>query len=155
MPAKKYKVTLTETERSELEALISKGKSAARKLAHARILLACDEGAGTDRRPPSDTEVAAAVHVSRPTVERVRKAFVEEGLEQALNAKRPRRTRPPAFDGESEAKLIALACSPPPEGRARWTLRLLADRLVELEVFESISRETVRQVLKKTSSNHG
>lgn len=149
MPAKKYKVTLTESERSELGALISKGKSAARKLAHARILLACDEGTDTDRRPPSDTEVAAAVHVSRPTVERVRKAFVEEGLERALNAKRPRRTRPPAFDGESEAKLIALACSPPPQGRARWTLKLLADRLVELEVFESISHETVRQVLKK------
>lgn len=155
MPTKKYKVTLTEAERSELEALISKGKSAARKLAHARILLACDEGADADRRPPSDTAVAAAVHVSRPTVERVRKAFVEEGLERALNAKRPCRTRPPAFDGEREAKLIALACSTPPEGRARWTLHLLAEQLVELEVFESISRETVRQVLKKTSSNHG
>lgn len=155
MPAKKYKVTLTESERAELDALISKGKSAARKLAHARILLACDEGTTADRRPPSDTEVAAAVHVSRPTVERVRKAFVEEGLERALNAKRAHRTRPPAFDGESEATLVALACSPPPEGRARWTLKLLADRLVELEVFESISYETVRQVLKKTSSNPG
>lgn len=95
------------------------------------------------------------MHVSRPTVERVRKAFVEEGLEGALNAKRPRQTRPPRFDGESEAKLIALACSAPPQGRNRWTLRLLADRLVELEVFESISYETVRQTLKKTNLSLG
>ncbi len=153
MPAKKFKVTLTADERERLEELISKGKSAARKLAHARILLACDE---TDEcRGASDTEVADAVHVSRPTVERVRKAFVEEGLEQALNAKRPRQTRPPVFDGESEAKLVALACSSPPEGRTRWTLRLLAERLVELEVFESISSETVRQTLKKTNLSLG
>jgi len=89
------------------------------------------------------------VHISRPTVERVRKAFVEEGLERALNAKRPRQTRPLAFDGEREAKLITIACSKLPQGRCRWSVRLLADRLVELEVFESISHETVRHVLKK------
>ena len=153
MPAKKYKVTLTAEERQQLTKLISTGKAAARKLAHARILLACEESDAC--RGASDTKVAQAIRVSRPTVERVRKAFVEEGLEQALNAKRPRQTRPPAFDGESEAKLIALACSPPPEGRSRWTMRLLADRLVELEVFESISHEAVRQTLKKTSSSLG
>ena len=153
MPAKKYKVTLTTDEREHLMELISKGKAAARKLAHARILLACDETDG--RRGASDTEVAQAVHIGRSTVERVRKAFVEEGLERALNAKRPRQTRPPAFDGESEARLIALACSSPPEGRAKWTLRLLAERLVELEVFESISTETVRQTLKKTNLSLG
>ena len=114
MRPKKFKVTLTAGEREQLKDLISKGKSAARKLAHARILLACDE---TDAcRGASDTEVAQAVHVSRPTVERVRKAFVEQGLERALNAKRARQTRPPVFDGESEAKLIALACSSPPKG---------------------------------------
>lgn len=153
MPAKKYKVTLTAREQTQLKELISKGKAAARKLAHARILLACDE---TDEcRGPSDTEVAEVVHVSRSTVERVRKAFVEEGLEPALNAKRPRQTRPPAFDGESEARLIALACSSPPQGRTRWTLQLLADRLVELEVFESISTEAVRQTLKKTPLSLG
>lgn len=153
MPAKKYKVTLTSNEREQLLALISKGKVAARKLAHARILLACDE---TDEcRGASDTEVAQSVHVSRPTVERVRKAFVEEGLERALNAKRPRQTRPRVFDGESEAKLIALACSSPPEGRTRWTLKLLAERLVELEVFDAISTETVRQTLKKTDLSLG
>ena len=153
MPAKKYKVTLSADEREQLNKLISTGKAAARKLAHARILLACEES--DECRGASDTEVATAVRVSRPTVERVRKAFVEEGLERALNAKRPRQTRPPAFDGESEAKLIALACSAPPEGRSRWTLRLLADRLVELDVFESVSYETVRQTLKKTSSSLG
>ena len=153
MPAKKYKVTLTAEERAQLKELISKGKTAARKLAHARVLLACDE---TDEgRGASDTKVAEEVHVSRSTVERVRKAFVEAGLESALNAKRPRQTRPPAFDGESEARLIALACSSPPLGRTRWTLRLLADRLVELEVFESISTEAVRQTLKKTHLNLG
>lgn len=153
MPAKKYKVTLCAEERTQLKELISKGKAAARKLAHARILLACDET--NESRGASDTAVAAAVHVSRPTVERVRRAFVEEGLERALNAKRPRQTRPPAFDGESEAKLIALACSSPPEGRKAWTLRLLADRLVELEVFDSISTEAVRQTLKKTHLSLG
>jgi transposase len=153
MPAKKYKVTLSADEREQLNKLISTGKAAARKLAHARILLACEES--DECRGASDTEVATAVRVSRPTVERVRKAFVEEGLERALNAKRPRQTRPPAFDGESEAKLIALACSAPPEGRSRWTLRLLADRLVELNVFDSVSYETVRQTLKKTSSSLG
>jgi hypothetical protein len=155
MPAKKYKVTLTDAERSELNQMISTGKSAARKLAHARILLACDEAGGEERRPPSDTAVASAVHVSRPTVERVRKAFVEAGLECALNAKRPRQTRPPAFGGEREAKLIALACSPAPQGRTRWSVRLLADRLVELQEFESISHKTVRQTLIRTSSSHG
>ena len=153
MPAKKYKVTLTAEERGQLKKLISKGKAAARKLTHARILLACDET--EEFRGASDVEVAEVVHVSRSTVERVRKAFVEGGLEPALNAKRPRQTRPPAFDGESEARLIALACSSPPKGRTRWTLRLLADRLVELEVFESISTEAVRQTLKKTHLSLG
>ena len=153
MPAKKYKVTLTSDERDQLKELIGKGKAAARKLAHARILLACDE---TDERPgASDAQVAEAVHVSRATVERVRKAFVEAGLERALNAKRARQTRPPVFDGESEARLIALACSSPPQGRMCWTLRLLAERLVELEVFESVSTETVRQTLKKTNLSLG
>jgi transposase len=153
MPAKIYKVVLSEDERSELKRMISTGKGAARKLAHARILLACDEGGASPRL--SDTEVAASVHVSRPTVERVRKAFVEEGLERALNAKRPQQTRPPKFDGESEARLIAVACSEPPQGRARWTLKLLADELVELNVFDAVSTEAVRRVLKKTNLSLG
>ena len=153
MPAKRYKVALTDDERARLKALISTGKGAARKLAHGRVLLACEET--EDHRGASDTQVAAMVHVSRATVERVRKAFVEEGLEAALKAKRPRQTRPPKFDGESEARLIALACSEPPQGRARWTLKLLADELVELKVFESISTEAVRRTLKKTNLNLG
>ncbi len=153
MPAKRYKVVLTDEERAQLKGLISTGKGAARKLAHARILLACEETA--EMRGLSDTEVAATVHVGRATVERVRRAFVEEGLEGALNAKRPRQTRPPKFDGESEARLIALACSEPPPGRTRWTLQLLADELVELNVFESISTEAVRKTLKKTNLNLG
>lgn len=153
MPAKRYKVTLTSEERASLHTMISTGKGAARKLAHARILLACDERDG--QRGLCDGEVAERVRVSRSTVERVRRALVVEGLEAALNAKRPRQTRPPVFDGESEATLIALACSEPPEGRSRWTMRLLADRLVELEVFDSVSHETVRQVLKKTRSSLG
>lgn len=153
MPAKIYKVILTEDERSELKRMIITGQGAARKLAHARILLACDEGGVGGRI--SDTEVAARVHVSRPTVERVRKAFVEEGLERALNAKRPQQTRPPKFDGESEARLIAVACSEPPQGRARWTLKLLADELVELNVFDTVSTEAVRRVLKKTNLSLG
>ncbi len=153
MPAKKYKIVLTDDERASLRTLISTGKAAARKLTHARVLLACEETA--EQRGASDTEVAERVHVSRATVERIRKAFVEEGLEGALNAKRPRQTRPPKFDGESEARLIAVACSEPPQGQVRWTLKLLADELVELDVFDSVSTETVRQTLKKTNLNLG
>jgi transposase len=149
MRPRTYKVTLTDEERETLHKMISTGNAAARKLARARVVLACDERAGQPRL--FDEEVAERVEVSCATVHRVRKAFVTEGLEAALNAKRPRQTRPPVFDGESEATLIALACSDPPEGRSRWTMRLLADRLVELEVFDSVSHETVRQVLKKTN----
>lgn len=153
MAVKKYKIVLTDDERTSLQTLISTGKAAARKLAHARVLLAGEET--EEKRGASDTEVAERVHVSRATVERIRKAFVEEGLEGALNAKRPRQTRPPKFDGESEARLIAVACSEPPQGRVRWTLKLLADELVALDVFDSVSTETVRQTLKKTNLNLG
>lgn len=153
MSARKYKVILSDDERDGLESLISTGKAAARKLAHARVLLACDET--EEQRGASDTEVAQQIHVSRATVERIRKAFVEEGLEGALNAKRPRKTRPTKFDGESEARLIAVACSEPPQGQIRWTLKLLADELVELNVFDSVSTEAVRRTLKKTNLNLG
>ena len=153
MPAKKYKIVLADDERASLKTMVSTGKAAARKLTHARVLLACEETVG--QRGASDTEVAERIHVSRATIERIRKAFVEEGLEGALNAKRPRQTRPPKFDGESEARLIAVACSEPPQGQVRWTLKLLADELVELNVFDSVSSETVRQTLKKTNLNLG
>ena len=147
---KRYKVTLTAEERQQLADLIAAGKAAAQKLAHARVLLKADAADGGPAW--EDARIAEALDCGLRTVERVRQRFVERGLEQALGRKpqdRPSRER--KFDGAAEARLIALACSQPPKGRARWTLKLLADRLVELEVFESVSDETVRRTLKKTS----
>lgn len=141
---KKYIVTLTDAERQELHGLISKGKGAARRLIHARILLKADQGL------PDQTTVEA-VEVSRPTVERVRRRFVEEGLEAALDPRRPEKPRPHKIDGEVEARLIAVACSTPPSGRARWSLRLLADKIVALDCLDAVSHETVRRSLKKTN----
>jgi transposase len=141
---KKYIVTLTDTERQTLKALISVGRGAARRLAHARILLKADEDL-------TDEAIAQAVEVSRPTVERVRKRFVEESLEAALDPRRTDRPRARKLDGHQEAQLIALACSAPPPGQLRWTLRLLADKMVELEYVDSVSYETVRRTLKKTN----
>lgn len=153
MPAKRYKITLSEEEREALLGLIKKGKERARKLTHARILLEADESAlGCGRK---DEEISTLVHVSVPTIERVRKQCVEEGLERALNHKLPYRSRSKKLDGEAEAKLTQIACSQAPEGRARWTVSLLADELVRLEVVESIAAETVRQHLKKMSLNPG
>jgi transposase len=147
---KRYKVTLDADERQHLHDLIAAGKAAARKLAHARILLKADAADGG----PAwlDRQIADGLEVSTDTVERVRQRFVELGLDAALDRKR--RERPPReikLDGRAEARLIALACSPPPLGRAAWTMQLLADKLVELEVVDSISDETVRLALKKTS----
>lgn len=149
----KYVVTLTKEERQGLTGLISAGKGAARRLAHARILLKADQGPGGPGW--TDDAIAVAVEGSRPTVERVRKRFVEDGLEAALDPRPPRREYRRKLDGEQEAHLVALVCGPPPAGRVRWTLRLLADRLVELEIVEAVAHETVRQVLKKTSSSPG
>ena len=143
---KRYRVVLSLAEREELRLLVSRGKSAARKQTRARILLMCDESTGERR---TDREVAGALSVGRATVERVRRRCVEEGLESALNPRKQLRRRRKVLDGEAEARLVAIACGEPPEGRARWTLRLLADRLVELEVVESVGTETVRQTLKK------
>jgi len=146
---KKYIVTLTDDERETLLKIISAGKGAARRIAHARILLKADQGL-------TDDAIAEAVDVSRPTVERVRKRFVEEGLEAALDPRRPEKPpRPRKLDGRQEAQLIALACSKPPAGRVRWTLCLLADKMVELKYVDSLSYETVRRTLKKTRSNRG
>ncbi len=148
MPAKKYKVILTEDERDDLKQLLSKGKVSARKLTHAQILLHADENALTGSL--TDADIAQSLHISRLTVERVRKRCVEDGLESALNPKVQVRRRPRKLDGEAEAFLLATACSSAPEGYGGWTLQLLADRLVECEIVDSISSETVRKTLKKT-----
>jgi transposase len=146
--AKKYRVTLTAQERGELEAMIAKGKASARKLAHARVLLQADEAESAPAR--TDDEVASALNLSTRTAERVRQRFVEQGLDAALLPKPMRRIYTRALDGAQEAHLIALACSPPPEGKRRWTLRLLAERMVELDYAQRVCHETVRRVLKKT-----
>lgn len=148
-----YRVTLLATERQELQALVSKGKAAARKLTRARILLLADQVEGGPAK--QDPEIVDALGCGRATVERVRKQFVEEGLEATLNPKPTTRTYERRLDGQAEAHLVAIVCGAPPEGRARWTLRLLADRIVGLGQVESLSHETVRQTLKKTSLNLG
>ena len=147
---KKYIVTLTAEERRGLSDLIAAGKAAALKLAHARILLKADAAEGGPAWP--DGRIAEAIEVSVPTIERVRQRFVEQGLEAALVRKtQARPSREQALDGRAEAKLIALACSKPPDGHKSWTMQLLADMLVELEVVPSISDETVHRSLKEAN----
>jgi transposase len=148
---KKYPVILAEAEREQLKSLIAAGTAPARKLTHARILLKADQSLEGPGRV--DEAIAEAVETSQPTVARVRKRYFEEGLEAALNRRPPNREYHRKLDGEQEARLIALACSEPPEGQARWSLRLLADRLVELEVVDEVSYQTVRRTLKKTPSS--
>ena len=151
---KRYKVTLTAEEREHLDDLIAAGQAAARKLAHARILLKADAADGGPAWP--DARIAEAVETSIATVERVRQRFVEQGLEAALGRKKQDRpSRPRKLDGRAEARLIALACSAPPEGRKEWTMQLLADKLVELQVVDAVCDETVRRALKKTRSSRG
>ena len=148
-----YIVTLTSEERATLRELISSGKATARKLSHARILLKAD---GSEGSPGwNDAAISQALDVGTATVERVRKRFVEEGLEAALGRHSPRREYKRKLDGDGEAHLIALACSESPEGSARWTLRLLADRMVALEYIDELSYQTVRRVLKKTNLSLG
>ena len=150
---KKYIVTLTSDERRMLQDLISRGKAAARKLIHARILLKADQ---SENGPGwNDATIAEGLEVGRATVERVRKAFVEESLESALEPRKSRREYHGRLDGDAEAHLIALACSQAPEGHSRWTLRLLADHMVALEYVDQVSYQTVRRVLKKTNLSLG
>ncbi|KPK78665.1 MAG: transposase [Gemmatimonas sp. SM23_52] len=144
---KTYVVELTQRERAQLLDLLRKGKARARKLRRAHILLLAHDG-------QTDETIARTLHLGRSTVERTRRKCVEGGLEWALND-RHRPGQPRKLDGKQEAVLVALACSDPPQGRTRWTLRLLAGRLVELGVVEEISHETVRRVLKKTTRNPG
>ncbi len=142
---KRYPVKLTDAERITLKQLIASGTAPARKLAHARILLKADEGW-------TDAQIRDAVDISQPTISRVRKQFALEGLEAALNRRTTRRVYRPKLDGEQEARLIALACAKPPVGQAHWTLRLLANKAVELEITDALSYQTVRRTLKKTTA---
>jgi len=151
---KKFVVRLSQDEREQLMALVKSGKASALKLVRARILLKADQ----QKRGPAwtDGEIAEAVEVSMKTVFNVRRKWVEHGLDAALERKPPDApAKPRKLDGNVEAKLVATCCGPPPKGRAKWTLRLLAAKLVELEAVDSISPETVRQALKKTRSSPG
>ena len=147
LAAIKYKVKLAESERSRLNEVSHRGKLSVRTVKRALALLKAAEGL-------RDGEIAGVLLISAATVARVRKRFVEEGLEAAINDQ-PRPGRERKLDGKQEAHLVAIACSSPPEGHVNWTLRLLAGKVVELEFAESVSLETVRQLLKKTNSNHG
>jgi transposase len=150
----KYEVELSQDQRFILQQLIAKGKAPARQQAHARILLKIDRNAPGPRW--TDEQVAEVFEMSRYTVMRIRERFVNNGLDDALtHRKHTLQAHPCAVDGEQEAHLIALSCSPCPAGQARWTLRLLARRMVELDYVEHVSHETVRKILKKTSSNRG
>ena len=151
---KVFVVRLSETERSELDALVRKGKASALTITRARILLKADQG--KDGEAQTDTQVADALSVAAKTVFNVRRRWVEEGPEAALRRKKqdcPSRSR--KLDGVAEAKLVATCCGPVPQGRARWTLRMLADKLVEFEVVHSISPESVRHTLKKMQLSRG
>jgi hypothetical protein len=150
---KKYRVTLTPEERVELERMTRTGKAAATKLTHARILMLADQTPGGPAR--SDGQIIEALGVSKNTVCRVRERFVEQGFEAALVRKPTARVYARKLDGRGEAHLIALACSDPPQGRSDWTLQLLADRMVAMGHADSLSYETVRQVLKKTKPSRG
>jgi transposase len=150
---KKYRVSLTSDERDELSRLIRKGKGAARKLLHARILLKADRSEGQEEW--KDEAISVALDVSISTIERVRERFVEEGLQAALERQAPKRAYKRKLNGEQEAHLVALVCGQPPEERGRWTLKLLAQKMVELDYVDSVAPETIRQTLKKMNLNPG
>ena len=150
---KKYRVRLTTDEQEELNALVSRERIAPYRQTHARILLISGESRVDGGM--TDADISSALGVGLSMVERVRRRCVEDGIESALNRKKQMRRRQKRLDGEGEARLIAIACGEPPDGRVSWTLKLLADRLVECEIVETISTETVRRVLKKTNSSRG
>jgi hypothetical protein len=151
---KKFIVTLTEDERKFLTKLTSKGKHRSQKILNALTLLACDEG-GYERRRSKNEEIARVLNTSMRKIDRVKKRFVIAGLDVALNGRKGSRVYTKKADGDFEAHLVALSCSKPPEGFSRWTLRLLAEKVVELDYIDNISHETVRRVLKKTNLNLG
>lgn len=151
---KRYIITLTESEREELQSIVQKGKHRSQKVLNALILLNCDEGNFRSTGTINE-DIARILQISMRKIDRVKKAFVEHGPEVALHGTRGQRVYKRVADGEVEAHLIALSCSKPPEGYARWSLRLLADKAVELNYVDHISHETVRRVLKKTKSSRG
>ncbi len=153
MPKKAYQVLLSNDDRARLQSLVTSGSITAHTHIHARILLKAD--AGLDGPAWTDAMIASALDVGLSTVARVRQTAVQTGLEAALQRKLPNRVYTRSLDGAGEAHLVALTCSTPPEGAGRWSLRLLADRMVELDYVEAISHETVRQTLKKTNSSRG
>ena len=153
MPAKIYRVTLETEERAELTAMVSKGTGNARRMRRARILLMADES--QENGGWKDAAIATALSAGMRTVERTREKCVEQGIEAALNHTRPQKTRRKLLDGAAEARLIQLACSAAPDGREEWSMQLLADKLIELEVVDTVSRETVRTTLKKTNLSRG
>jgi hypothetical protein len=151
---KRYVVTLTGEEREDLSALASRGSHRSQKVLNALLLLACDRGPHQSARSTNE-EISRVLNVSMRKIDRVKKRFVEDGLDVTLNGTKGSRAYEKKADGDFEAHLIALSCSEPPEGFSRWSLRLLADRAVELSYIESVSHETVRRVLKKTRSSPG
>ena len=151
---KKYKITLTAEERQELTSIKQKGKHRSQKVLNSLILLNCDEGLCQDKRSKNE-DIAKILKISMRKIDRIKKCFVEQGLEIALNGTKGQRTYAKKADGDFEAHLIALSCGKPPEGFARWSLRLLSDKVVELNYVDKISHETIRRVLKKTKLNLG
>jgi enolase len=151
---KKFIVTLTKEERELLTELTSKGKHRSQKILNGLTLLACDEGEFQQKRSKNE-EIARVLNTSMRKIDRVKKRFVVDGLDVALNGKKGSRVYKKKADGDFEAHLVALSCSEPPEGFSRWSLRLLAEKAVELDYIENISHETVRRVLKKTNLNRG
>ena len=143
----KYKITLTKAERDELTAIISKGKHSTQKFRNAYVLLNCDEGEFSEK--VTNAEIHKVLKIGMRTIDRIKKRFVEEGFEACLERKPTSREYERKADGDFETRLVALCCSEPPEGFSRWSLRLLADKMVELEIVDSVSHETVRTVLKK------
>lgn len=151
---KKYIVTLTKEERESLKEISSKGKHRTQKILNALILLGCDEGSYQENRSINE-EISRVLKISMKKIDRVKKRFVEEGIDVALDGNKGSRLYEKKADGDFEAHLIALSCSDPPEGYARWSLRLLADKVVELNYIDSISHEAIRRILKKTKLNRG
>ena len=150
MPLIRYKVTLDSQEREMLQRIATRGKHSSQKVLNALILLGCDQGRFQERRL-TNQQIAEALPVSMKKIDRIKRRFVEIGLDAALDKQKAKRTYVRKADGDVEAHLIALSCAQPPRGHVRWSLRLLADRMVELEYVDAISHETVRKVLKKTS----